>query len=428
MAFIRPSATSRGADLVVADHDGGNIRVLATRVAPAGFVVTIPGSTAVAPAWSPDGKRIAVLQRLGGDVRDMGVVVFGAAGESPETVKITGDVPLGLGWFDGGTLLVVQALEQGTPSQVWRVTYPEGRRLRLTNDVNRYSELSLSADASAFVTSRPEVRVAVWVGSTSGEGKEIVSAAPFLSSALPYATVGWDGANVLFTHTLTGRFEVFRVPADASSNAEAVVAGRDFAVGPSGDIVLRTITGDDVGLWRFDRAGRNPARLAEGSINFPMVTADGREVVFSSPAGGQQSVWRVPIGGGPPSQIVDQPIGLSGFSDVSVDGRSILLNWGGSWRLCDYPSCTSPRPASVKGSLPRWTPDGKGLSYMVQDANGTNIWVQPLDGSASRQITHFTDGRLIGHYAWSRDGQRLAVSRASLSSDIVLFRGLKSAP
>jgi hypothetical protein len=32
---------------------------------------------------------------------------------------------------------------------------------------------------------------------------------------------------------------------------------------------------------------------------------------------------------------------------------------------------------------------------------------------------------LFGHYAWSRDGRRLAISRATQSSDIVVFRGLK---
>jgi hypothetical protein len=54
--------------------------------------------------------------------------------------------------------------------------------------------------------------------------------------------------------------------------------------------------------------------------------------------------------------------------------------------------------------------------------------IHPLDGSASRQITHFTDGRFIGHYAWSNDGQRLAVSRVSFRSDIVLFRNLPGRP
>ena len=107
MAFMRPAA-GRGIDLVVANHDGGDPRVVATRVAPAGFVVTVPGATAVAPAWSPDGQSVAALQRLGDDVREMGVAVFRVADGVVTVVPITGDIPLGLGWLNGSTLLLVQ--------------------------------------------------------------------------------------------------------------------------------------------------------------------------------------------------------------------------------------------------------------------------------------------------------------------------------
>lgn len=42
-----------------------------------------------------------------------------------------------------------------------------------------------------------------------------------------------------------------------------------------------------------------------------------------------------------------------------------------------------------------------------------------------RQLTRFTDGRTIADYARSHDGQRLAISRLSVSNDIVLFLGLR---
>jgi hypothetical protein len=51
--------------------------------------------------------------------------------------------------------------------------------------------------------------------------------------------------------------------------------------------------------------------------------------------------------------------------------------------------------------------------------------VQPLDGSARRQLTHFADDRTITDFAWSRDGRRLAISRNTVTNDIVLFKGLR---
>jgi Tol biopolymer transport system component len=54
----------------------------------------------------------------------------------------------------------------------------------------------------------------------------------------------------------------------------------------------------------------------------------------------------------------------------------------------------------------------------------SNIWVQPLDGSAPRQLTSFVDRRIVA-YAWSPDGKQLAISRAIDASDIVLLKGVE---
>jgi hypothetical protein len=126
--------------------------------------------------------------------------------------------------------------------------------------------------------------------------------------------------------------------------------------------------------------------------------------------------------------VVTEALSILGFSDISPDGRAIVVALGNKWIACDFPACTVRKPITeVRGSRPRWMPDGRAFAY-VDGINGTNLWVQPLDGSAPRQLTRFTDDKTIGHYAWSRDGQRLAVSRASRSSDIVLFRGLQGRP
>jgi Tol biopolymer transport system component len=62
---------------------------------------------------------------------------------------------------------------------------------------------------------------------------------------------------------------------------------------------------------------------------------------------------------------------------------------------------------------------------MYADATDTNLWVQPLDGGAPRQLTTFTDGKKIADFAWSPDGQQLAITRAVTTNDIVLLKGVK---
>jgi YD repeat-containing protein len=71
-------------------------------------------------------------------------------------------------------------------------------------------------------------------------------------------------------------------------------------------------------------------------------------------------------------------------------------------------------------------PDSKALAYV--DANTqSDLWIQPLDGSAPRPLTHFTpDGNQIWDFDWDADGRRLAVARGKTSTDIVLYRGLNA--
>ena len=431
MAYIRPVTEGRGSELVVAGKEGENQRVVATRMFPRTFLVNYPGAAAAAPAWSPDGRRIATLMRGGEDVFQMVISVFDVASGSAQDTDIPGDAPQGIGWLDNDTLVVGQALEQGMPSQLWRIAFPEGTRARLSNDTNRYADLSVSADANSLVTARPDMRMGVWVADAQGSGasitlsagSDVLNVSPFLGAINNYAMVGWDGDQLLFTHTLNGRFEIFRMNPATRSAPEPVAAGREFGAGPDGSVVYRSVKGDAGGMWIVGRDGRNPVRLAPESVSYPVITPNGAEVLFSSPRSGIQTLWRMPAGGGTATQMLEEPVGIASFTNVSPDGKSLVLLLRGQWTICDYPACKDRRPLTLAGNRPRWTPDGRSLTYIGPDVR--NLWVFPLDGSASRQLTQFSDPRFIGDFSWSADGKRIAVSRGTFSSDIILFRGLK---
>ena len=72
----------------------------------------------------------------------------------------------------------------------------------------------------------------------------------------------------------------------------------------------------------------------------------------------------------------------------------------------------------------QFTPDGKAVAYPIREDGVDNIWVQPLDGSAGRQITHFTSDQ-IDSFHWSPDGKNLALLRSHSESDVVLLQESK---
>jgi Tol biopolymer transport system component len=71
-----------------------------------------------------------------------------------------------------------------------------------------------------------------------------------------------------------------------------------------------------------------------------------------------------------------------------------------------------------------WSPDSKGVQYVLTRKGAGNIWEQPLTGVPPRQITNFTS-ELIFDFAWSRDGKQLYLARGERSSDVILISNFR---
>ncbi|MGH9902239.1 MAG: TolB family protein, partial [Pyrinomonadaceae bacterium] len=74
-------------------------------------------------------------------------------------------------------------------------------------------------------------------------------------------------------------------------------------------------------------------------------------------------------------------------------GRAELLSGGVSWEM-----------------QPRYSPDGKYISFTSDRDGGDNIWVMDADGQNRRQVTKETL-RLVNNAVWSPDGQYLIVRK-----------------
>ena len=70
-----------------------------------------------------------------------------------------------------------------------------------------------------------------------------------------------------------------------------------------------------------------------------------------------------------------------------------------------------PVPMTAKGgsaSRPRWSPDGKYLSFLAARGEGkTQVWLLDRQGGEAQQLTEVPQG--VGSYDWSPDGTRLVL-------------------
>jgi Tol biopolymer transport system component len=112
--------------------------------------------------------------------------------------------------------------------------------------------------------------------------------------------------------------------------------------------------------------------------------------------------------------------------DLSPDGKLIASLFGGKLKI--FSSADGSLLKSFEADKlahpwtgAKWTPDGRSVTYLAYGENSSNIWVQPVNGSAPRPLTNFPKG-YVYEYAFSNDGRKLYVARGYQIRDAVLIK------
>jgi serine/threonine protein kinase/Tol biopolymer transport system component len=429
MAFVHTGAGGESS-VVIIDSDGSAERKLATRRPPVFYSGNI--------AWSPNGKLLA-LTVADTKTYQYGVVVLPVAGGSGAPVPIEGagaQYVAEVTWLpDSSGLLLVAGATPASSPQLWQLSYPGGKLSKITNDLDAYSSLSLTADGHTLAAVQndllsnlcvlPRSQTSGAQPITSGRGKQE-----------GYTGLTWlSNDHLAYSSLAGGSPQVWGVDADGSHQKQITQAGdsggyTDIRACASGRYLLTVTTRP--GIWRFDADGNHAKQLTTHDEDFyPSCSPDGNWVVFASlRLGGGPTLWKVPVDGGETEALKDHPPGLP---DVSPDGKWIATSdeaEPGKPRLLIIPfQGGSPvKTFNVASATPAgdyrqvlWTRDGRELTY-VDTRNGvSNLWSQPVDGGPPRQLTDLKSGQIF-RFAWSPDGKRAALACGNETSDVVLLK------
>ncbi len=98
--------------------------------------------------------------------------------------------------------------------------------------------------------------------------------------------------------------------------------------------------------------------------------------------------------------------------DVSPDGKSIAFDMLGDIYTMPIGGGTPTRIAEglAYEVQPRFSPDGRRISFTSDRGGGDNIWIMNADGSDKRQLTK-EDFRLANQSTWSPDGRFIAAKK-----------------
>ena len=103
--------------------------------------------------------------------------------------------------------------------------------------------------------------------------------------------------------------------------------------------------------------------------------------------------------------------------DISPDGSQIVFDMLGDIYTLPITggNATLLRGGHAFEVQPRFSPDGKSISFTSDAGGGDNIWVMDIDGSDAKQITK-EDFRLVNNAVWSVDGNYLFCKKHFTSS------------
>ena len=355
--FYPPKGTD---DLTVAKADGSDQHVVASRKLPSRYAASWFGLSG-GPSWSPDGRTIATLALESTAAAQwilVGVPVPGGAEKTISSHKWSGSGRVA--WLGDGSGLVLDAPDQSSSlaPQLWYVTYPGGEARRITNDLNRYFGVSLTADSSALVTVQSEVSSSIWA-----------------------------------------------VPQGDAASARRLTSGSGTSEGingvvslPNGGVLYTSNANGHSDIWSMNADGSSPAQLTvnAGNNTGPAVSADGRAVVFSSDRNGRRNIWSMNIDGSSPKQLTNGNADFIPQSHPTESGCCTNPSSAGKLRVLEAALrrwYRLSRSSIALSANPQVSPDGKWVALNAFDevAGQFGIAYMPIEGGELTKLSYLVD-------------------------------------
>ena len=456
LAFVRGNDPDIGKyQILVCNPDGTDER--AAGVGPSSRMPT-------ALTWSADGKLIYGI--VSGESGSRSAIKsFEVASGRERTLVTMPDLLVNVASAPDERGLLVLYRSRGTGFRTAQIGYVPFSNLTLraiTNDTNNYSTLTLSTDRQILATV---------------QRKNIVTLRLFPAVPLPAVTHPPQQAltqqNDIFDFSWAGDSDFYisrwnslvRASSNGHSDVQLVSDPRAeiFQVSSCNHGQFAIFSWNDHGadeaaqnLWRVDADGSNLKQLTHGSgwIGGAVCTPDGTWAYYltegrsrlrrqSTVGTANEEVPQTEVAGY--VEIVDHGAipelwpGAVAAPDVSTDGKLLtylvgrqdpvqLIHFKIAIANLHAVTQSSPRLVDVGEAVdgsPRFTPDSKAVVYSIRQNGTDNLWLQPIDGSAGRQLTYFTSGSIRG-YEYSPDGKTLAVLQVERQSDVVLLRETKA--
>jgi serine/threonine protein kinase/Tol biopolymer transport system component len=435
------------------DPDPGKYRLLSSNLDGSNEIVlrisqSLRGGDPSQISWSPDGKLLAYSYQATGATLGYVETFDLARKQTSSLASLANDRIFELTWLPGGHALLVLygSKSLGNDQAQIGVLTTDGKLHPVTRDTNRYATLSLSADAHSVATVQVKTTRTLLVQPMSGN-----SAAGSLSTVSQISDprqVRWASSDKLL---VSESDKLVRVDAGGQnsvvlvSDPEAAVFDAQLCGDHSIVFAWANHNGGSINIWRANADGSSPKQLTSRLLETNPVCSPDLKWVYYIEGPGVPRIMRVPIDGGTgemvPGSDIPNRFGIDNIAFITPDSKSIgfvvdlvdprtndalaklaIVNLDSAStppRMIDL----DPRLGSSNNSTPgvQMVPNTNALSYLISENGSSNLWLQPLDGTPGRQVTHFQSEQISG-YTWSPDAKSIVLIRRHDNADVVLLK------
>ena len=420
-AFVRLNSAASEYYLIVANVDGSNERIIATR--KNGDTLSVYGA-----AWSPDGRTIVCPAGNWQDGFHVTLIGFDAntGAEHPMEDRSWFSI-LQVAWMDDMSGLVISARERPTSQhQLWRITYPDAAVRRLTNDLSEYEGVNLVGEN--IVTVRINRSWQMWVTSVNNSASPVQITT---GNGFSYGMTWTPAGKIVYSSAAQEKLNLLQVDPDGSNPDQLTLdAGDNYnpAVSPDGRyIVFASNRMGSFNIWRINSSdGSEPKQLTFSDGNFyPSVSPDNQWVAYDKQTNLKLSIWRVPLEGGDSTPLVDgyrmpafSPDNqlLAGRYDHESGTRDVAIfsSQGGKAlkKIDEIPV--------IEWQRIQWI-NNHTFSFINNVGGFADIWSYDLDTGEMKKLTDFNAKQILA-YAWSPDHKQIACQSGLTISDVTIFK------